>query len=321
MYQKWLDGVSRRAALLMMSGGAACAARAAAHPVLSATALGSSLPELEVRLKRALADHEWWDERFTKLDSGIRGHLLANAPSIRNGWSSSELAEWPGTRAYDYARENAEAAFEKVLSAELEISAVTATDLDGIMIQVQILATRDVIGFLDDQHLAAAIVRGLEFLASSVIGPARPDAAVFTACQDWEKAIDEVERAERVIAAIHIASWALPPLGVGLISDPFKKAAIETEQRRTGWDPAIEGLWAARERLEATEVMIAQTTASSVAALLMQARLLSRRLAPCTAFSKVDARIAIALARGLERMGCRRTCNIDAWHAYDTAWS
>ncbi|MDA0312584.1 MAG: hypothetical protein O2992_10760 [Gemmatimonadetes bacterium] len=269
--------ITRRTAFLMLVGGMPAAAVCCRlrQPRFD---ISDPLPWLEKQLIQAVENHQWWTERSDSFDS---------------------------------ARRQVDTAWEQLLTTEQRIGAVTATNMRELMVQAQTLATRHMIGFLDEHRLVDAFIRGVEILHPKNDRPSTSDKAVLSTCRDWNEAIDEVEAADLALEQIQISEWAICP--PEYVYDPAHRTVIEAEQHRTGWRTNIERLWAARDRLEATEQRVALTTASSFTALLAQARPITRRLAPVDCYSVVTARIGLALVRGLERLGGRRTRDLHGW--------
>ncbi|MEQ9244444.1 MAG: hypothetical protein RLO21_00500 [Nitratireductor sp.] len=282
--------ITRRNALLMIIGSASVPLCWRTYQ--SVSGLYDPLPHLERQLVRDIEDYEWWNEVAGSLDAGTANHLVAHIDT-------------------DDAMAEASSAWERHLATEGQIATTTATDMRGLMVQAQTLASRYRLGFYDEYHLVNAIIRGLEILRPLDDYPSTGDDLIFIACQNWNAAIDEEEAADRASDEVKISYWATNH--PEFVSDPIRRAAIEAEQRRTGWRAALERLWAALDQLETAEENIAQMTASSFIALLAIAHLLARRIAPTTARSVVTGKIGMALVRGLERLGGRRTRDLHQW--------
>jgi hypothetical protein len=287
--------MSRRTALAGILGVASSA------PLLASIQL-PALPELNSILERAIAAREGWQSLGSDCYDLRRCLKAARGATWRDEDSELELR---ASAVGDTASHNASYAWEDILAAEARIATAIAGDLQGVMIQAQILANRHIIGYLDDDVLTAGIVRNLERLQSADLAPRTVDAETKAACNAWESAILAVIKAHAALDVIQIDQWALR--NPEWEADLEKRAAIVAECQRTGWDAALERLWGSQEHLVKVEERISVCVAQSHAALLTQARLLHRRLTEQDLPGGVQPYVALCLVHGLEALGCKRT--------------
>jgi len=308
-----LDGghrkLTRRAALSVLTGGVVAAV--GFRQIQSPSEVSSALPTLGRRLVLSIEESEQWDKRAGLLDSSIPRPLLARALRRDDG-VETEVAEWRRSSGLEFAEGQAWAAFERRLANESAIADITATDIQGLLVQAEAMTMRHEIGIFAHEHrLVHNFIRGLELIRSAYDLFSASDADVISVCRDWNMAIDEIQAAEFALNEVDTPRWAMKHLLFE--SDPTRRMEIEAEQRRTGFHEARERLGAAQDRLIAIEDSVASTTGTTFAALLAQARPITRRLAPTSGLNHVTARIGMALVRGLERLGGRRTCRLHDW--------
>lgn len=301
---------NRRGALVMLSGAASAVLGSYFLP--SALTTAHRFSRLEKQLVQAIADHDWWMKKVLAIDFTIPDHLEARLHAYpRDTAARVELADLNRACGLEFSESQADAAWERQLAVEQQIGASTATDMRGLMVQAQALACRHWIGMLDELALVMAFIQGIEALLPANDRPSASDAEIFSACCDWNAAIDEVHAAEKASEEINLPSRArgYPKQ----ISDPVRRAAMEAEQERSGWRAAIERVRAAHDRQTTMEEAMTLRTASSFSALLAQARPVARRLAPGRSQHPVTGRIGMALVRGLERLGGQRTRDLHEW--------
>jgi hypothetical protein len=275
----------------------ACAPGAArALPRLSHD-LGLDLVGLGLRRERAMAACEWWNDRGSEIDAMV----WQVVPSVdAHAAGGQHPLERERRRAFEEAEARAAAAWDEVLATEARIGDATATDADGLLIQALILADRRAgLGYLDDDRLVHAMIRGLEAMASQAGLAVSAHPAGAGLCREWYAAMTEVEQAESALDSIEIASWARTY--PSFVSDPARRARVEAEQRRTGWEASLERLWAAQGALQDTEARVGRTDVLGIAGLLDHARALARRLSLGT-HPRIDATIMDPLVCGLEAM-------------------
>lgn len=288
--------MSRRTALAGILGVAS------SSPLLAGVIPSSALPELNSILESAIAAREGWQ------------NLGSDCWELRKRLKAARGATWrdeecdlglKASAAEDAACHNASCAWEDILAAEARIAKATAVDLQGVMIQVQILACRHIIGFLDDDVLTAGIVRNLERLQGPDFSARTVDTKTKAACDAWETAISAVIEAHTASDKIQIDQWALSV--PEWEPDLEKRAAIVAERQRTGWDAALQRLWGSQEHLVKVEEQISVCVPQSHTALLVQARVFHRRLTEQDLPRGVQPSVALSLAHGLEALGCKRT--------------
>ena len=300
------EKLTRRTVLSVLAGGiSAMVVVPPVRPVIGST---NTLAQLEERLVLNIEHYERWDEEWTSLDSSIPPQLLDRVVPHDEA-AKAELAEWCRSNAIDFAENQANLAWERRTAIEQEIAALTPVDMRGLMVQAQVLTTRHQIR--SEDRLIDSFIQGLKDLRPANECPSASDNELLSACHDWNSAIDEVEASNSAVDKIHLPGWAkrYPQF----VSDPVRKAMIEAEHRHTGYRAALERLGAARDRLEMVEFAVAFTTATTFTALLTQASPIARKLAQADGYAYVSGRIGMALVRGLERLGGRRTRNLHHW--------
>ncbi|MEZ5847514.1 MAG: hypothetical protein R3C70_12270 [Geminicoccaceae bacterium] len=301
--------LTRRAALAMAGAGVP----AAAWLGTSSPASSSPLAQLEKELVQARNEYEWWDERLLQINSAIPLDL-SERMSPGDDAAKAAVDEWCRLHGEDYAESKASEALKRQWAASRGICAEVATDLAGLMVQAQALATRTV--YFDPEllpRLMDGFILGLGFLGPAVAHHAASDARLVAACEAWNAALDEVRSALRAVDEIDIPDWAR---GVLWVSDPELHRAIINEQDRTGYRAARERYQATWKRVEPIEDVVPLMTASSVSGLKAQASTLMHELHFLGEMQHpifVASRTGMALVRGLERLGARRTVDLHEW--------
>ncbi|MCB9943364.1 MAG: hypothetical protein H6851_07055 [Geminicoccaceae bacterium] len=301
--------LTRRAALTMVGAGVP----AAAWLGTSSPASSSPLAQLGRELVQAMDEYEWWNERALQIDSAIPSDLSERL-SPGDDAAKAAVDEWCRLNGLDHAESKASEALKRQWAASRGICAEVATDLAGLMVQAQALATRTV--YFDPEllpRLMDGFILGLGFLGPTVAHHAASDARLISTCDAWHAALDEVRSALRAVDEIDIPDWAR---GVLWVSDPELHRAIINEQDRTGYRAARERSHATWERVEPIEDVVPLMTASSVSGLRAQASTLMHEfhfLGKRHPSHFVASRTGMALVRGLERLGARRTVDLHEW--------
>ncbi|MEQ9199006.1 MAG: hypothetical protein RLN80_03405, partial [Rhodospirillales bacterium] len=136
---------------------------------------------------------------------------------------------------------------------------------------------------------------------------AASDDEILAACRDWGRIISDVNDAYTAQNKINLPAWAteFPQLAT-----PQRRAAMEAERERTGWQAANEHLMDQWERLHIIEETVSLMTASSFTALLAQTCPIIR---PAVWLRTVSGAFGMAIVRGLERLGGQRTRDLHEW--------
>lgn len=286
--RKGQAGLSRRNAFnVLLAGVPFC---------LGTPGFGSSstLVGLEKDLLRAIADCEWWGAKCSH--------------------ARDTLDPIPFNKAFfEKLYQKSDEAWEHHSAIGKQICTLVANDMAGLMVQAQALATFAVRDDPDLSLLVNTFIRGLECIEPLAAQPTASDAALLSACADWNSALDEWEVANLVFEGIELPAWAkrYPKF----TSDLSLRAALIAEHIRTGYQAALENLWSADARAGAAAEQARLMTASSVPALRAQAQPLTRNVHGWHRFNDLlrVQRIGMALVRGLEHLGGKRSLNLQEW--------